>query len=607
MESNQVEMYQIAKAEPSDDKEKVVMRALVGNPNRHKPLAQHSPPIVTTTSDALPPASMYTLEPRNQPISPRVLPRTVQAEVYYMAPQQTQAPPASNDPKIEEDQNQLIHSETVVPIVRQSEPKPIAFLEPQIISEPVLYSIVDGNAAPVYIDQTVPTKKDVPVPILYAITGQSRPPPVDMNATATNVPATTAGNASSLFSLVGSPNMPTQPEVLIPKVSQQSSAHFYTIVGRPSIPLESQQPIQPITKVSQQPSPTLYPIVGSSTLTLPITEQDTPNASPPIEPVTPKSLQPVPISNTIAGNKQMPSENLKENNLTLPVPVKKQINDPILYEVVGDPKMPTSMTIPVKNQPLPAIKQKAPPPPQQQHSQVPMLFASVGQPGSPTLEDMAAKPKKSSIKETPTSFEGHPKQVNRSPERRTEPEPLLEKIPPIANPKQKREAKPQERIITKSETIFIPFREREPLPRPKRMRATAGKIRHKDFLIPGDDPLHASDYISPYAYHPSKPYRERTYNPRSLPPLRNSSEQKTRVPIYESNYRGEQKHPYNPWTPHSLERYPVNTKRRSRLWDFDQRAQTDTDDNDDDNDQEFNQRKQLYRKIRVRTPWIPVW
>ncbi|CAF4813999.1 unnamed protein product, partial [Rotaria socialis] len=88
----------------------------------------------------------------------------------------------------------------------------------------------------------------------------------------------------------------------------------------------------------------------------------------------------------------MPSENLKENNLTLPVPVKKQINDPILYEVVGDPKMPTSMTIPVKNQPLPAIKQKAPPPPQQQHSQVPMLFASVGQPGSPTLEDMAAKP-----------------------------------------------------------------------------------------------------------------------------------------------------------------------------------------------------------------------
>ncbi|CAF4938940.1 unnamed protein product, partial [Rotaria socialis] len=80
---------------------------------------------------------------------------------------------------------------------------------------------------------------------------------------------------------------------------------------------ESQQPIQPITKVSQQPSPTLYPIVGSSTLTLPITEQDTPNASPPIEPVTPKSLQPVPISNTIAGNKQMPSENLKENNLTL--------------------------------------------------------------------------------------------------------------------------------------------------------------------------------------------------------------------------------------------------------------------------------------------------
>jgi hypothetical protein len=51
--------------------------------------------------------------------------------------------------------------------------------------------------------------------------------------------------------------------------------------------------------------------------------------------------------------------------------------------------------------------------------------------------------RKSPTKEIPISFEDHPKQVNRSPERRTEPEPLLEKIPPIANGKQKRETKSQ--------------------------------------------------------------------------------------------------------------------------------------------------------------------
>ncbi|CAF2199625.1 unnamed protein product [Rotaria magnacalcarata] len=603
MESNQVEMYQIANAEPSDDKDKVVLRALVGNPNKHKPLAQHSPLIVTTTPDKPPPASMYTLESRNRPIPERVLPKTAQTKVYYLEPQETQAPPASNDQKIEENQTQLMPSETVAPIIEQSEPEPIAFLEPQIISEPVLYSIVDGKSTPVYIDQTIPTKEDVPAPILYAITGHSRPPPIDMNATATKTPATTTHNAPYLYSLVGSPNMPKQPEKLIPKISQQSSANFYTIVGHPSIPREYQQPIKPITKVSQQPSPTLYSVVGSPTLTLPIIEQDTPDASPPTEPVTHKSLQPAPIIYTIVDNKQMPSETLKENNLILPVPVKKQINDPILYGVVGDPKMPTSMTIPVKNQLLPPIKQKAPP--QQQHSEVPMLYASVGQPVSATLQDMTAKPKKSLIKETPISFEGHPKQVNHSLERRTEAEPLLGKIPPIANAKQKREAKSQERIIPKSETIFIPLREREPLPRPKRLRTTPGKIRHKDFLIPDYNAMHASNYISPYAYHPSKTYRERTCNPRLLPPLKNSSERKSRVPIYESNYRCERKHPYDPWTAHSLERYPVDTKRRSRLWDFDQRAQTDTDD--DDNDEEFNRRKQLYRRIRVRTPWIPVW
>ncbi len=71
--------------------ENVVLRALVGDPNRHKPLAQHPP---ATTHKALEeiPASMYTLETRYQPIPPKVLPKPTEPRVYYIDSQQAGQP-----------------------------------------------------------------------------------------------------------------------------------------------------------------------------------------------------------------------------------------------------------------------------------------------------------------------------------------------------------------------------------------------------------------------------------------------------------------------------------------------------------------------------------
>ncbi len=118
-----------------------------------------------------------------------------------------------------------------------------------------------------------------------------------------------------------------------------------------------------------------------------------------------------------------------------------------------------------------------------------------------------------------------------------------------------------EPTIPKSETIFFPLPEHERVPRPRQPRTTPWYTnperppRH-GHQIPRYGPLQMPDYISPYAYHPSKSYREQTLHPTSLPIITNKrSERKSRPPLYEPRYRHERHHPYNAWTPHSL----VNT------------------------------------------------
>lgn len=61
----------------------MVLRALVGDPNRHKPLAHH-PSATGTTPEEVLPASMYTLETRYQSIPPKALPNPTSSRLYYL-------------------------------------------------------------------------------------------------------------------------------------------------------------------------------------------------------------------------------------------------------------------------------------------------------------------------------------------------------------------------------------------------------------------------------------------------------------------------------------------------------------------------------------------
>ncbi|CAF0755209.1 unnamed protein product [Rotaria sordida] len=607
MESNQVQTYHISRVEQPDDKEQIVLRALIGNPNRHKPLVQHPPPTTNKSQDATP-APMYTLETRNRPIPSRVLPKSKEPTVYYIEPKRVEQSLTYSVPlsKEERDTTQPSEPEVLKSVEQEQESPPIDFLEPKIISQPVLYSVVAEKTPLVQNDQPITTNQDVDLPILYAITGQSHLPTIDMGATTSNVKTPVVDKSPNFYSLVGNPHIPiidmgaTTSNVEIPVVDK--SPNFYSLVGNPHIPV---QPEEPISKTSSSQSPpNLYSIVGSPILSPNTLQTNAVDSTLLTQPAEISSVQSEPVLYTIVDEKQMPTNIPKEDHPPPAEPVKKQTNDSTLYTVIGDPQIPQSMTPIHKTQP---IKPQA----SSQQIQIPTLYATIGKPNLPSTEKMTIQPKPSVSKKTPSSTDVRTRRTNQSLERKTAPEAVIEEITPISDTKNKRHTKSQELRIPKSETIFVPIPEYERASRPKQLRTTPRNISPrqthcKTYAVPRYEPFRPSDYISPYTYHPSKPYREQTYRPKLLPIVtNNSSERKTRPLLYEPRHRVERKHPYDPWTPHSLERYPYSTKQPSRLWDFEEHALTDGDD--DMNDSTSSGRKGTYRRIRPRSPWIPVW
>jgi len=84
---------------------------------------------------------------------------------------------------------------------------------------------------------------------------------------------------------------------------------------------------------------------------------------------------------------------------------------------------------------------------------------------------------------------------------------------------------------TRAETVFFPVPENEHTPRKKYVYNPPWKITpeqpaNKNFQIPRYDALQLPDYISPYAYHPARPYREETVHPASLPIITTSRNSK---------------------------------------------------------------------------------
>ena len=85
----------------------MVLRALVGDPNRHKPLAQHAIPSTNASQQPLPtttsaqdsiPTAMYTLESRYRPIPQKVLPKSTEPKLYHIEANNREQSPTPDPP-----------------------------------------------------------------------------------------------------------------------------------------------------------------------------------------------------------------------------------------------------------------------------------------------------------------------------------------------------------------------------------------------------------------------------------------------------------------------------------------------------------------------------
>jgi len=253
--------------------------------------------------------------------------------------------------------------------MQEEETQPKIFLEPKIISQPVLYSIVSAKTLPIPNDQPISIDQEVPSPILYTITGHPNRPTIDMNVNKVN------GEKSVI----------------------NKSPILYNLVGYPRLQVRFQEPVEQVSQIPQQSSPTFYSIVGNPILIPNITQINTLDPPPSTQPQKVSSFQPVPILYTIVGETRVPNRISKENRPPI-APIKRNTNDITMYAVVGDPKIPRSMPIPRKTQPLQS-QQPPPPPPQQQQQQqqeqvqLPFLYQLVGKPNSIPKENTETRPK----------------------------------------------------------------------------------------------------------------------------------------------------------------------------------------------------------------------
>lgn len=494
MESHPIEVYQIS-ADQNESKENVVLRALVGDPHRHKPLAEHSPPSDALSSAKLP-ASMYTLETRHKPIPQRVLPQSAHQSHALI---HSEAQHSNFNDLSTTDQNEPNRLENDEKDLQTN------FVESQVVSTPILYTLVDNKTLLPSIDEATPQiipKKTENIPILYNLIGNARPQ-VQIQE-------------------------PTKLPV-IPSIVSQPSASLYSIIGNPG------------------PIPTIV--------------EDKIDSSKPVRSVAPP-----------------------------PTPVKKPNDDVMMYAVIGQPQVPAKTTPPRKAKSFDTTPNKP--------VETPTFYTLVSKPRSPKSENLNDRAKRSDEKKSPPPVI-IPLRLSRSLDRKQPKQPLA----PIS-PAKTKETKNKEATIPKSETIFIPMRDDDrTASRPKKQRSNPSNstIENPDrspFLLNHYEPLRLRDYQSPYAYSPQKATKERRSKTIILPPLRNvRSERKSRhIPSLPSN------------TPHSSERNPVDTRQRSRIWDYEYETHSDGDgDEDEDYETKFERKKRRYRRFRPRTPWVPVW
>lgn len=272
--------------------ENIVLRSLVGDPNRHVPLADHSPASIYSNEDKQP-ASLYTLETRYQPIPSKVLPKANDPRVYYIDSVRREETPIMTE--------RMSHRQTPVPA--QSEPATV-FLEPKIISQPILYSIIDAKYAPPIPPEERTMAKKPPVdnpPTLYALNDRPRRPTMDIEDT----------KSPAMYSVLGSPRLPYANEQPINQYPQHAP-HLYSITGNS---VRASRGVQVNTLDPDQPAPVLYTIVG-----------DTPKRTERShDKPLPSNTEPAPY--TIITEKTTPRVNQQPSSTT----------KPSMYTLVGQP------------------------------------------------------------------------------------------------------------------------------------------------------------------------------------------------------------------------------------------------------------------------------
>ena len=209
---------------------------MVGDPNRHVPLADHQPPS-TYSNDEKPLASLYILETRYQPIPSKALPKPSDPRVSHIDSIRREETPITT--------GKMTHRAT--PIPDQTEP-PTLFLRPKIISQPILYSIIDSKYAPEIPEQPIPTNRQHnSSPKLYAMADRPHRPTLDVNE----------DKAPIVYTVMGSPRLPKAHEEPSPQHLQPAPL-LYSITGSPA---RASRAVQVNTFDPDRPAPILYTII----------------------------------------------------------------------------------------------------------------------------------------------------------------------------------------------------------------------------------------------------------------------------------------------------------------------------------------------------------
>ena len=214
------------------DLETVVLRSMVGNPNRHTAKAQHQP---FPTGE---PVTLYTLDTA-EPISTKVLPKKPQSKVFYIDGR-------SPRPAAEEIETISVNEPTV-------------YLEPHVVSQPIFYNIAGQKPRPIIEERIPKTEIEQSSPILYTITGRPRRSTIDVETSQLPVATSNIDSSPVLYTVIASPRLSPQPTTN--RQLAPATPSLYSIVGSPG---RTSRGTQVELATPYDPTPILYTIVGNT-------------------------------------------------------------------------------------------------------------------------------------------------------------------------------------------------------------------------------------------------------------------------------------------------------------------------------------------------------